>query len=591
VNLTQHGHRFLRRCLLVLTLLLLSFGSSAVLAQDTPTADAQVEITRNMNVRAGPGTNHAIIAFARPGEEYPVTGRSEDGNWWRIDLNGRDGWIYAPSADAVNTADVPVVTATQSSAPTATQPGSPAPTPPPTANVDGPSVRIRSNMNVRSGPGTNFSVIGSAPAGEAYTVTGKNAAESWWRIDFNGRAGWVSAPLVTAQNAANVAVVEGTTASSSPAVATTASPVSRFNPEQVQLRLEPIFSGLQQPTDLTNAGDGTGRIFVTEKSGRIRVFAGPEDGNGQTFLDIVDRVGSDGYEQGLLGLAFPPNFRSTSYFFVNYTNKDGDTIVARYRVSRDNHNRADRDSEFVVLFQQQPAPNHNGGMLTFGPDGRLWIGLGDGGGANDTFQNGQNRGTLLGSMLRLDVASNPNLPYRIPTDNPFVGDASTRDEIWAIGLRNPWRYSFDPRTGDLWIGDVGQSLFEEINFIPAAQVRRGGFNFGWPISEGRHCTGNADCDLSAFTLPIHEYGHAGNGCSVTGGRVYRGAAFPQLDGVYFFGDFCSGNVWALWRNAGGSVQTALVLLRAMSITTFGVDEGGEIYVTDFGGGVYRLAVE
>jgi glucose/arabinose dehydrogenase len=559
------------------------------LAQETPTA-AQVQITRDMNVRAGPSTSDPIIAFARPGEEYSITGRSTDGDWWRIDLDGSDGWIYAPSVDAINAADVPVVTATQSSAPTTTQPRAPTPIPSPTASVEGASVRIRTTMNVRSGPGINFSVIGTAQAEEVYAVTGKNSAESWWRIDFNGRTGWVSGSLVTAQNTANAAVAQATPTASTPAT-TTASPVSRFDPEQIQLRLEPVFSGLQQPTDVTNAGDGTGRIFVTEKAGRIRVFAGPEDNNGQTFLDIVDRVGSGGYEQGLLGLAFPPNFRSTSYFFVNYTNKDGDTIIARYQVSGDNHNRADRDSEFVILFQGQPAPNHNGGMLTFGPDGNLWIGLGDGGGANDTFQNGQNRGTLLGAMLRLDVTSNPNVPYRIPADNPFVGDDDTRDEIWAIGLRNPWRYSFDPRTGDLWIGDVRQSLFEEINFIPAAQVRQGGFNFGWPISEGRHCAGDADCDLSAFTLPIHEYGHAGNGCSVTGGRVYRGAAFPSLDGVYFFGDFCSGNVWALWRTAGGAPQTALVLPKAMSITAFGVDEAGEIYVTDFGGGVYRLAVQ
>lgn len=590
MNLTLFGHWCLPRCLVLSLLLLLSFASSTLFAQDTSTAEPQVQITRNMNVRAGPSTGDPIIAFARPGEEYRITGRSADGNWWRIDLNGQHAWIYAPSVQAINAANVPVVTATQSSAPATTQPSAPTATPLPAASVDGASVRIRSTMNVRGGPGTNFSVIGSARAGEVYTVTGKNTAGSWWQIDFNGRAGWVSAPLVTAQNTANIAVVEGPTAPSAPATSA-ASPVARFNPEQVQLRLEPIFSGLQQPTDVANAGDGTGRIFVTEKSGRIRVFAGPEDANGQTFLDIVDRVGSDGYEQGLLGLAFPPNFRSTGFFFVNYTNKDGDTVIARYRVSRDNHNRADRESEFVVLFQGQPAPNHNGGQLAFGPDGRLWIGLGDGGGANDTFQHGQNRGTLLGSMLRLDVTSNPNVPYRIPADNPFVGDDGTSDEIWAIGLRNPWRYSFDPRTGDLWIGDVGQSLFEEINFVSAAQARRGGFNFGWPISEGRHCKGNEDCDLSAFTLPIHEYGHAGNGCSVTGGRVYRGSAYPQLDGVYFFADFCSGNVWALWRTVGGAIQTALVLPKAMSITAFGVDEAGELYVTDFGGGVYRLVAE
>ncbi|HMN27768.1 MAG TPA: PQQ-dependent sugar dehydrogenase, partial [Caldilineaceae bacterium] len=308
-----------------------------------------------------------------------------------------------------------------------------------------------------------------------------------------------------------------------PAAVSAPASAAGFDPQRIRFRLQPILAGLGQPTQVTNAGDGSGRLFVVERAGRVRVFPGPQS-EGQTFLDIEDRVGDKGPEQGLFSIAFPANFAATGYFFINYTNNDGDTVIARYRVS-DNPDQADRDSESVVLFIKQPAANHNGGLLLFGPDGYLWAGMGDGGGANDTFHNGQNPGTLLGKMLRLDVTSDPSAPYRIPPDNPWEtanwNGQDVLDEVWAMGLRNPWRFSFDRRIGDLWIADVGETQSEEIDFVPAAQVRQGALNFGWPAMEGPHCLAG-DCAAAGYVLPTAEYGHAGNGCSITGGYVYRG---------------------------------------------------------------------
>jgi glucose/arabinose dehydrogenase len=558
-----------------------------------------VLIVRSVNVRQGPSTNDPIIAVARPGERYTITAKNAAGTWWQIDYLGEEGWLYASLVDAINAEGVSVASEDNGQAVSITS------TPEPAASQETEAdeqqsgeaaVAIRGNMNVRRGPGTAYGILTVARPGERYPITGRNSEGSWWRIDLDGQDGWVYAPLVAAENTGDVAVVDvsaapvasSVTAGNSPTTNTAAAPATTaFDPATVQLRLQPVFGGLNQPTYVIHAGDGSGRLFVTERPGRIKVFTDPE-ADGKVFLDIEDRVSYDKGEQGLLGLAFPPNFRNTGTFFINYTNKDGDTIVARYQVSGDNHNRADRDSEEVILFLDQPAPNHNGGMLLFGPDGKLWIGTGDGGGANDTYGNGQNGGTLFGAMLRLDV-SEPGVPYHIPADNPYVGDDGVLDEIWAIGLRNPWRYSFDPQTGALWIGDVGESLFEEINYVSPAQVRQGGLNFGWPVTEGMHCAGNRACDLAAYHLPLHEYGHD-QGCSVTGGRVYRGSAFPVLNGVYFFSDFCSGHVWALWHS-GGETQVAPVLPKAASLTSFGVDEAGELYVTDFGGVVHRLVAD
>jgi glucose/arabinose dehydrogenase len=558
-------------------------------AQEAPVLDGpHVLITRNVNVRSGPSTEHRVLGVTRPGQRYTVTGKNTDGTWWRIDFLGREGWLYAPLVQSMNVENVAVVEAGGAdTAPAGTVAAAVS-----SADANGATVLILRRMNVRSGPGTNYSILSTALPGQQYSITAKNANGNWWRIDHNGRAGWVFASLVQAQNVDDVPVVQ---AESAP-VATQAAPAqaTRFDPQQVQFRLEPVFSGLNQPTQITHAGDGSGRFFVVERSGIIRVYEGPQT-EGSVFLDIRDQVGDNGYEQGLLGLAFPPNFRQTGYFFVNYTDNSGDTVIARYRVG-DNHNRANRDSQVVVLTLQQPAANHNGGMLAFGPDGYLWIGTGDGGGANDTFQNGQNPGSLLGAMLRIDVTSNPGGRYRIPADNPWRSRTwqgqEVRDEIWAIGLRNPWRYSFDRRTGDLWIADVGQSLFEEINYVPARQLRQGGLNFGWPLMEGKNCRIEAGCPTQELVLPVLDYGHAGNGCSVTGGYVYQGEAYPVINGVYFFADFCSGNVWAYWRPSSGDGRMELILAKAAAISSFGEDEAGELYVTDFGGGVvYRLVVD
>ena len=254
--------------------------------------------------------------------------------------------------------------------------------------------------------------------------------------------------------------------------------------EELALKLAPVVDGLDRPLFVTHANDGSGRLFIVEKAGTVRILAEGRLAE-RPFLDIRDRVGSGGSEQGLLGLAFAPDYDLSGHFYVNYTDRRGDTVVARYQVS-DDLDLADLASETVVLKIEQPAANHNGGMLAFGPDGFLWIGTGDGGGANDRYGNGQNPRTLLGKLLRFDVTSSSDRPYAIPTDNPWVLSDSNgqemRDEIWAVGLRNPWRYSFDRDKGDLWIADVGQNRYEEINRVPAGSP--GGLNFGWPIAEG-----------------------------------------------------------------------------------------------------------
>lgn len=243
-----------------------------------------------------------------------------------------------------------------------------------------------------------------------------------------------------------------------------------------------------------------------------------------------------------------------------------------------------------MLKLQQPAANHNGGMLLFGPDGYLWIGTGDGGAANDRFGNGQNPVTLLGKMLRLDVTTDRSVPYRVPADNPWVdADSNGRDvrnEVWALGLRNPWRYSFDRATGDLWIADVGQNLYEEVNYVPAGSA--GGLNFGWPIMEGTHCfPETADCQRVGLEIPVAEYAHGAGDCSVTGGYMYRGSQFPALVGVYLYGDYCSGRIWGLARDGDGW-RNALLLENRLNISSFGEDEAGELYVVDLRGGCIRL---
>lgn len=365
-----------------------------------------------------------------------------------------------------------------------------------------------------------------------------------------------------------------------------------FDPSETQVALQPMYEGFDRPLFVTHANDGSGRIFVVEKGGAIRVV---RDGvlQDQRFLNIRNRVTSSGNEQGLLGLAFAPNFSESGYFFVNYTDLAGDTVISRFQVDATNPNVADPDSEFLVLTFDQPARNHNGGMLAFGPDGYLWIGTGDGGGANDTYGNGQNPSTYLGKMLRLDVTSDPSVPYLIPPDNPWIeadwNGADMLDEIWAVGLRNPWRYSFDRATGDLWIADVGQNQYEEIHYTVMGTP--GGLNYGWPILEGSHCFQGGNCDETGLELPIAEYDH-GSGCSVTGGYVYRGSMFPELAGVYLFGDYCSGLVWATTPNPDGTWNTTLVFESGALLSSFGEDEAGEMYATDLNSGiVYQVVAQ
>jgi glucose/arabinose dehydrogenase len=268
---------------------------------------------------------------------------------------------------------------------------------------------------------------------------------------------------------------------------------------------------------------------------------------------------------------------------VNYTDRAGDTKVARYRVTKD-ADRADPASEEIVLAVQQPYANHNGGQLAFGPDGYLYIGMGDGGSANDPYGNGQKMSTLLGKLLRIDVESGVR-PYAVPPSNPFVGKKEVRPEIWASGLRNPWRFSFDRATGDLFIADVGQNRFEEVNVQPASS--KGGENYGWNVLEGSHCLRSKTCDTAGLVPPAAEYDH-GRGCSVTGGMVYRGKVLPHFQGNYVYGDYCSGRIWGM-REEDGRWNPAELADTRLSISTFGEDEAGEVYVADHSnGGIYRL---
>ena len=333
---------------------------------------------------------------------------------------------------------------------------------------------------------------------------------------------------------------------------------------------QPLASGLQRPVDLQ--ADGSGRLFILEKVGRIRIL---QDGQllEASFLDITDRVRSSGNEQGLLGLAFHPQYVQNGYFFVNYTDNNGDDVIARFNVSSD-PNLADPTSETILISVSDPFPNHNGGVLTFGPDGYLYAGLGDGGSQGDPFGNAQKTDNLLGKVLRLDVDSAE--PYAVPADNPFG------NEIWAYGLRNPWRISFDRLTGDLYIGDVGQNAWEEIDFLEAGSP--GGANFGWNYREGAHdYKGNAPAGLID---PVAEYSHAEGGCSVTGGYVYRGA-MPEWNGIYLYGDYCTGLIWGLIRS-GNSWQNQLLFDTDVNITSFGEDESGEFYLVGDRGEIYRL---
>ena len=342
----------------------------------------------------------------------------------------------------------------------------------------------------------------------------------------------------------------------------------------------------QRMVFLTHAGDGSGYLFLVLQEGEIFIFPNNDDvESSNVFLDIRDRVNDSGSEEGLLGLAFDPNYKSNGFFYVYYTaSSPSRSIISRFAMSFDDQQKADIDSELVILQVDQPYSNHNGGHIAFGPDGYLYIGLGDGGSAGDPHGNGQNKETLLSSILRIDVSeSSDKEKYRIPPDNPFVGLDDAKSEIWAYGLRNPWRFSFDTVTGLLWVGDVGQNKFEEVDI-----VKKGG-NYGWNVLEGFHCYPESisSCISEEFEAPIIEYDRD-EGCSVTGGYVYRGSIFDFLYGSYIYGDFCTGLIWALNYDGVEIVDITLLVNSDLNISSFGEDEEGEIYILSFDDKIYRL---
>ncbi|HEV7200762.1 MAG TPA: PQQ-dependent sugar dehydrogenase [Candidatus Limnocylindria bacterium] len=383
-----------------------------------------------------------------------------------------------------------------------------------------------------------------------------------------------------------------TSEAATPSIAPTAEPSVEVSPPGLTsgpdaLAVEPIASGFVNATAVTNAGDGSGRLFVVQREGQIRIVNPGGTVETAPFLDITGLVLA-GNERGLLGLTFHPDYEDNGRFFVSYTARpDGPEIIAEYRVSSD-PSVADPASGRILISVPDPAANHNGGALAFGPDGYLYISMGDGGGQNDQYQNGQNLNSLLGKLLRIDVDGTPTTgrTYAIPSSNPFV-DGGGAPEIWAYGLRNPWRISFDREWGDLFIGDVGGGRWEEINRQPADGP--GGLNYGWPVMEGRHCLADT-CTISGYVQPIAEYSHDTGGCSVIGGYVYRGSAQPDLAGVYIFGDWCTGTVFTLQVDEG-TITPKPVLDSGLAMSAFGEDDSGEIYLVDFaGGGLYRVVL-
>jgi glucose/arabinose dehydrogenase len=363
---------------------------------------------------------------------------------------------------------------------------------------------------------------------------------------------------------------------------------SLLNSEEFELKNAFPNLTFANPVDLQHAGDDTDRIFVVSQNGRIYVFENrPEVEEAGLFLDISDRVEFGG-ERGLLGLAFHPDFKNNGYFFVYYTAPNPlRSVIARFTVSESDPNRADAMGEAIILEFNQPRVNHNGGQIAFGPDGYLYIASGDGGGSGDPGNNAQNRRNLLGAILRLDVdTTQGDLNYSVPDDNPFTGNTEGyREEIYAFGLRNPWRMSFDIETGWLWCGDVGQSSWEIIHLI------ENGKNYGWNIIEGSHCyPPETECDKTGLELPIYEYKWGEDGRSITGGYVYRGSALPDLYGMYIYGDYLFGTVWALEYDGESEPVNSKLIDSGFLISSFGTDEAGEIYILRYAGngGIYKF---
>lgn len=361
-------------------------------------------------------------------------------------------------------------------------------------------------------------------------------------------------------------------------------------PAPPAIRLEPLNASLIQPVHVTHAPGDPVHLYIVEQRGVVRVYDLEADALlDHFFLDLRSQV-STGFERGLLSIVFHPDFPENGYFYVNFTDRGGNTQVVRYTASP-NRLQADPRSAKRILQAQQPAANHNGGAMAFGPDGYLYIAMGDGGAAGDPWNNAQNPMSLLGKLLRIDVDGGD--PYAIPETNPFAGHSGVAAEIWALGLRNPWRFSFDRLTGDLYIADVGQSAWEEIHFQPAASP--GGENYGWNRMEGAHCyPPGRRCDAEAYVYPVAEYPNRRDvGCSITGGHVYRGSAVPELQGFYLFSDWCTGSIWAMSTAPAaayaphqlGPVEMwpyELILETPYQITSFGEDLAGELYVTHHG---------
>ena len=362
---------------------------------------------------------------------------------------------------------------------------------------------------------------------------------------------------------------------------------------QPNIDLVTYATGFTLPVDIVNAGDD--RLFVVEQDGTIKIIDGTGNVISSNFLDIKSKVSSPadnlpGYdaELGLLGLAFHPDFQNNGYFFVNYTDNNQNTVISRFTANNPNSNTADPNSELIILTASQPHWNHNGGALRFGPDGYLYIGIGDGGSGGDPYGNGQNTLTFLGKILRIDIDNGS--PYSSPSDNPFVSSGgNTLDEIWAIGLRNPWKFNFDKTTGDLWIGDVGQNAWEEIDFQPSTSS--GGENYGWDCYEGfsNFSSSSQPCNLN-YVDPIHVYQNTGSSgdCSVTGGHVYRGSSYPNMTGHYIFTDYCSGKFWTLYDNNGSWDVTYQPTFQGY-YSSFGESTSGEIFTCRlYAGIVYRV---
>ena len=389
-----------------------------------------------------------------------------------------------------------------------------------------------------------------------------------------------SLPSPVAASASQATVAGGTAAPAAPAALTSTS-----------VKLTVVTSAVSQPVLAIGARDGTGRLFIVEKTGKIRIVKG---GSllATPFLDLSASV-SKGGEQGLLGLAFHPSYKTNRKLYVNYTDRSGNTVVREFRASTTNPDRVAGSTGRTIIRIAQPYANHNGGMIAFGRDGYLYIGMGDGGSGGDPGNRAQSTSTLLGKMLRINVNGRTSTRnYTIPSSNPYVGRTG-RDEIWQRGLRNPWRFSFDRANGNLWIGDVGQNKYEEVDRAVRTTTGPGrGINWGWRVMEGFHCYRPATgCSTSGKKKPLLEYSHASNGrCAVTGGYVYRGKAIPALAGWYVYGDYCSGEVWAVPGTAS-SKPTPVRLLGTGSgrlVAGFGQDDAGELYLCDLNGTVYRF---